>query len=131
MDPQPHFWVTHFLIVLNSSTYPSWTLAVLAIQIAFLLNCEQDEFSVHIGYQEQLFVPSQLYYLTVNSHVVALTQPDPVVTQLVNQLLQRGFVFVDVGADVQSLGVHLFAYFQVHLPSDPILVLHAAVESPS
>lgn len=131
MDPQPHFWVTHFSIVLYTSAYPSKTLAVLAIQIAFLLNCEQDEFSVHIGYQTQSFVPSQLYYLTVNSHVVALTQPDPVVTQFVNQLLQSGFVFVDVGAEVQSLGEHLFPLLQVHLPSDPILVLHACVESPS
>lgn len=78
-----------------------------------------------------MVVPSQLYYLTVNSHEVALTQPDPVVTQLVNQLLQRGVVLVDAGAETQSLGVHLVPLFQVHLPSDPTLELHKAVESPS
>lgn len=129
MDPQPHFYVTQisFLSVSN----PLYTLAVLAVQIAFLLNYEQDELLVQTGYQEQVSVPSQLYYLTVNSQVVALTQPYPVVTQLVNQFLQRGFVFVDVGAEVQSLGEHLLPLFQVHLPSDPTLELHKAVESPS
>lgn len=131
MGPQPHFWVTQILIFYSLSTYPLWTLAVFAIQIAFLLNSEQKELLVQTGYQLQFVVPSQLCCLTVISHEVALTQPDPVVTQLVNQLLQRAVVFVDVGAEVQSLGEHLAPLFQAHLPSDPTLELHAAVESPS
>lgn len=101
------------------------------MHIAFFLNLEHCELLVQIGCQLQSLVPSQLVCLTVYSHVVALTQPDPVVTQLVNQLAQRGFVFVDEGAEAQSLAVHLVPVFQVHLPSDPTLGLHAAVESPS
>lgn len=59
------------------------TLAEFAKQIDFFLNSLHYSLLVHIGYQEQFLVPSQLYYLTVKSQVVVETHPEPVVTQLV------------------------------------------------
>ncbi|CAD8055003.1 unnamed protein product [Paramecium primaurelia] len=120
---QPHFLDTKIYNGFPFSSFLSkvLTLAQFAKQIDFFLNSLQFELLLQIGYHEQLLVPSQLYYLTVKSQVVYETHPDPVVTQFVKKLAQRGLVFKLVAAQVQSLATHLVPVFHVHLPSDPTL----------
>lgn len=67
-------------------------------------------------------MPWQVIYLTVFKQVAGETQPAPVVTHPVLNVLQVLLEVVVGGASVQDLAAHFEAVPALHFPSNPVLV---------